>query len=254
MVKAANGPATRELIATVEEYLQLYPELWQERLPFEMFGQYQGSPEVLLERILTLPHHDYWLLIWDAADAMKGRDASARLFMDATLEAFRRQPVGITVFLDNAVMFLMGPTVWYDSGYRLVALHVPFFAVDDRGLPETLQAELRAAQTSWIPDRYRRVWRNWAWLRLVADPLLFVVTVGTFLYAWRSPAWLAATFLVLVVLYQTAVISLLYEPLVRYVDATILVLLMAAMVGVAAARRRGWSEPRTTGQVASDRL
>jgi hypothetical protein len=239
MVKATNGPATQELIATVAEYLELYPETWQARLPFEMFGQYRGIPDVLLERILTLPHHDYWLLMWDAVDAMKGRDASARLFMDTTLEAFRRQPVGITVFLDNAVMFLMGPTVWYDSGYRLVALHVPFFAVDDRGLPETLQAELRAAQTSWIPDRYRRAWRNWAWLRLVADPLLFVVTVGTFLYAWRSPARLAVLFLVLVVLYQTAVISLLYEPLVRYVDATILVLLMAAMVGVAAARRGG---------------
>ena len=58
-------------------------------------------------------------------------------------------------------------------------------------------------------------WSYYGWLRLIINPLLFLVTAMTFLYAWRSPARLAVLFLVSVVLYQAVVTSLFHSPLVR---------------------------------------
>ncbi len=237
LVRPTNGPATRELLETVAEYLALYPQAWQDRLPFEMFGAFKDDPAALIENILARPHYDYALFLWNVGDSLKGPDASPRLFLNAAYEAFRVRPAGLLVFMDNLLMYLVGPQVWYDSGYRLSALPVTFLATDDRELPEALQQELHDAWSPANRQLTNRFWRYFGWLRLAADSALFLLALVTGLYAWRGPIRLPFLFLMSVVLYQALVVSLLYEPRSRYVDATILVLLMAAMTGLAAARR-----------------
>jgi hypothetical protein len=223
LVRAENGPATRQLYEGVATYGEATGDLDRRAAV--------GYIESPTARSLDL--------VMAATTQLYGPAAADRLMRDVALEAFRAYPAAMLLFWDNFVMLAAGPgEVHYTAGKRGTGLPGPLFlssALDQ--LPEQMRREVSGGEPP--TPVFDAVYRGAHLLR----PLLLVACLVLLPFAWAGPARPLVALLVLLAFSQYAIVAVMSQPHGRFSDQVYLLIVMAVAIGAAGARARARERP-----------
>ncbi|HEY5997821.1 MAG TPA: glycosyltransferase family 39 protein [bacterium] len=219
LVRAENGPATRQLYEALASYGELTGDYDRAAAPAFIERPGAGS----LDHVMT------------ATTQVYGPGAADRLMRDVAIEAFRAYPAAVLLFWDNFVVLAAGPgEVHYTADRRSTDLPGPLYLSSglDR-LPETMRREAGGDKPPTpIFDALYRV------IHLLR-PLLLVACLVLLPFAWAGPARPLAVLLVLLALSQYAVVAVMSQPHGRFSDPVYLLIVMAVAIGAAGVRAGG---------------
>lgn len=234
-IKREVAPEMHKLFAIIKEFVEDYPQFWEEREPREVFANYKGNPELFMHNSLIMqPNiHTYWFM-WNVVDTIRGPTETSKIFMNVAIESFKRTPQGIILFLEHFLVFFFGPASNYNTGVRQTGLpdiSTPYWW--DPSLSESLKYELKSGMR--VVDAFNSIKKFntfWGYFWLVVKPLLFLFILATFLFSYKKPVFAFISLLLVIVLYQGVVVSIFAEPMSRYLDQVLLLAVIVAIVSV----------------------
>lgn len=234
-----NGPASREILDLVKIYIADFPNYTPSQ-----WRKYPGGVDRLILDVFTRQPREanFWFL-WAIADTLKGQLEASSIFAQSLSEFPNLLKVEDKLALQKLREFFFGkPTVYY-TGKRSYDDATLFLGLDIssnysqffQDLPETMQQQIgsgvRLAKLPAVDgisrggfiDLYTSAWLI---IRNIINLIILLTLPFCFL---RGAAW-PATVIGLVILYNAAVIILLGENYIRYIDAIMpMSILLAAL-------------------------
>jgi hypothetical protein len=226
-VQPENGPWTWKMIALMTRAV--------------------GSERV--EKMLRSPHRDDYMLCWSKLDDAVGPVEADRILLHTTLEAVRRHPYLVAIYLRNLIDFLVGfppASTWgVEPSPATLFPHVPF-DYSHHGYP-AVSHELSPQMRSELDQDFLGG-RVAGWRDAVVDKyyglgytfgkgVVLVVVLVTLPRIWPSKHRLFLLLCLAIVGYQAVVVSLCAMPAFRYHVPVMLVEVMVALSGVHLARQ-----------------
>lgn len=240
----SSGPAFEEMIATVREFTRDYPQFWETREPADIFADFVGRPDALInDSLLKHPNiHTFWF-IWNVVDFMNGPIISAELFRSAAFENIKSNPSALLIIWDNFVTFFVGPVATYNAGHRVIGLstvRMPRFA--DPALAAPLRAEVASGLKFTKDDRFTfPIFDNETIAMLIGfiytaiKVIAVLLTIITFGALWNSRTLWFGVIVSIFLLYHGIVVATFAEPISRYVFQVFPTILLLASLTVSAA-------------------
>jgi hypothetical protein len=248
---AINGPASKEIAELVKMYILDYPNY----IP-AAWKDYPGGIDQLIKDVFSQPSERNFWVLWEIVDRLKGRLESGALFFNSLWEFGNIYYNKALLSLDKLAEMLIGIPSNYSSGKRAYDDASLFmFATSTIDLPERMQNEIR---TGLQPARFNRVLSNnpnyssyvrwYTALWLFTRDILNLTIVVTILFCFRTGTGWIATLIGAIVIYNDAVVAMVTDTYIRYIQATIPLSIILAGLSTSSFVRVGL---RSEGLVAS---
>jgi hypothetical protein len=244
IVDPKNGPASREIIEGMRQFLSSYPTYWEESNPW--LALHKGNPDSMLTAIFRTPVPGesgiYEGFLYDSLVRFFGFARADRLFNQAAWETIRAYPFALGIIWDNVLRATIIRT-FGDLKSQLDALPFKHWGDVIYITRRTDYQSLTPGLSSELPSEIGNTphvtlfGRAYAIAHLVS--FVFVISALLFLLpALSSPAWPFALFLTLAYLYHVAVIAVYGNfGASRYYDVFIFLPVMITLIGCSQLRR-----------------
>ena len=239
--RPTNGPQSAQIFDLVKTYFKDFPDY--------MPTQWRNHPGTTIETIASdisqQPDEDKFWFLWEVIDRLKGRLESGPIIIGSLFEFDNIFYLKSVLLIDKlAEAFLGVPTnnrlgkLGYDDA------SVFMYATSSVDLPQTMRDEIASRLQ---PERFNRViarspyyqamirWYTASWL--IMRNVLNIAIVATLPFCFiAGTGWLAAL-MTLIWLGNIAVVAVITDPYIRYVDAVVPLSMMIAALSVASLLR-----------------
>ncbi|MFH1539378.1 MAG: hypothetical protein ABIH66_10495 [bacterium] len=249
-----NGPATEELIHTVNDMLYYHwDEVEEITRPFDItdfqrtffYERFDGDPEGLTNYMFESPALTYYRLMFYGMHKFIGPEKTDELLLNSSLELLRKHPfVGIKFFVRNLAGFFMPVQIGYkkhvDPNER-IGIQVSFLVVGSsrpridfmNGLPRKMIAEVKFDPLGEIIFYGRKSIKYiWTALFITVRPLIFILMLLGLFLNLKTKHRPIVFLLFGVVAYQALITSIFQEAASRFIHKTFLIEFMLAMIAL----------------------
>ena len=250
---AQNGPASREIVDLTKTCFSECSGF----LPADPHHYPGGIDQLMKEGAFPGAAEGNFWWYWSAVDHLKGPMESGRIFLGSLGEFGYFHYLKIVLSIDKLAEFFFGMPSSYQTGARKYDNGNFFLIADQSALSSDLPANMLAEIQSGIkparfvgpdvggPDFNRDVhWYTAVWLAL--RDVTNLAIIATLLFCFRAGNGWPAMLIGLVILYNAAVVALVTDTYIRYIDVMMpLSLALAGLsVGSFVSGERPLSDPR----------
>ena len=236
-----NGPATSEIIELVRLYFSDFPNY----LP-SSWRDDPGGVEKLIYQMSMQPAESYWYFMWEVVDRLRGRAEANSLFLRSATEFDQFGFKKAIRFIDNFSQFFLGVPVEHTGGRAAYDTDPTLFflAFNIYYLPEPIRQEIEGQMRPFglsklLPTTEVKV-EDYNNGRLTTFAKFFSVgwfalrnitvaaIICTFLFSIRRGTARLPALIMGIIIYQAAVISIITDMYIRYIDQILPLMLLLA--------------------------